>query len=109
MKVLFSPDVRLYFRELSEMLIEKEYLGFEDAAIQYVRELIFDIRDTLDNRLKSPAPAYFARYGKDLYYAVFKRDNNTQWYVFFEIYVKEETYVVTFIGNNHTIAQYIRE
>lgn len=109
MKVLFSPDVRLYFRELSELLIEEEYFGFEDAAIQYVRELFFDIRDTLDNRLKHPSPAYFTRYGKDLSYAVFKRNNNTQWYVFFETYVKERTYVVTFIGNNHTIARYIRE
>jgi hypothetical protein len=107
-KVLFSPEVRLYFRELSELLIKKEYVGFEDAAIRYVRELIFDIQDTLGNRLKHPAPPYFDRYGKNLYYAVFKKNNNTQWYVFFETYLEEKTYVVTFIGNNHTIAQYIR-
>jgi hypothetical protein len=108
MRVLFSPEVRLYFRELSELLIEKEYVGFEDTAIQYVRELIFNIQDTLENRLKHPAPPYFDRYGKDLHYAVFKRNNNTQWYVFFETYEEEKTYVITFIGNNHTIAQYIR-
>jgi len=32
---------------MEEILYEKEYFGFEDSAIQYVRELIFEIRDTL--------------------------------------------------------------
>ena len=44
MKVLFPPLVRLCFQEMGEILYEKEYFGIEDSAIQYVRELIFEIR-----------------------------------------------------------------
>lgn len=40
MKVLFLPEVRTYFRELSEILFQKDYFGFEEYAINYVRELI---------------------------------------------------------------------
>ncbi|MDH6311433.1 hypothetical protein M2137_000183 [Parabacteroides sp. PFB2-10] len=38
MKVLFAPQVRSYFRELIETLFEKEYFGFEESAVLYVRE-----------------------------------------------------------------------
>jgi hypothetical protein len=61
-------------------LFEKEYFGFEDAAVKYVRELIHEIRDALPNRLKRPVPAHFNQYGKDMYYAVFKKNKNTQWF-----------------------------
>jgi len=37
MKVLFSPLVRSCFQEMEEILYEKEYFGFENSAIQYVR------------------------------------------------------------------------
>ena len=43
MKVLFLPEVRQYLKELQEILFEKEYFGFEEAAVQYVRDLIFDL------------------------------------------------------------------
>ena len=36
MKVLFLPEVRQYLKELQNTLFEKEYLGFEDAAVQTV-------------------------------------------------------------------------
>ena len=47
MKVLFLPEVRTYFRELSEILFQKDYFGFEEYAINYMRELIFDIESHL--------------------------------------------------------------
>lgn len=78
MKVLFSSQVRSYFRKLGDILFEKEYFGFEDSAIGYVRTLIFEIRDTLPNRTKRSAPKYFDRYGKDMYYSIFKKSKNTQ-------------------------------
>ena len=56
MKVLFLPEVRTYFRELSEILFQKDYFGFEEYAINYVRELIFDIESSLPRKLSKPAP-----------------------------------------------------
>ena len=50
MKVLFLPEIRQYLKELQELLFEKEYFGFEESAVQYVRDLIFDIEETLPMR-----------------------------------------------------------
>lgn len=105
MKVIFSPQVRIYFQELEDILFEKEYFGFEDSAILYVRELFYEIRDTLPNRQKKKAPSYFNRYGKGMYYSVFKKNNNTSWYVFF--HYEDDIYYIRYIGNNHTCSQYL--
>lgn len=82
MKVLFLPEVRQYFKELEDILFEKEYFGFEDSAVQYVRELIFDIENSLPARMEKKAPPYFNRYGKNMCYASFRKNKATQWYVF---------------------------
>ncbi len=105
MKVLFLPEVREYFRELAEILHKKNYFGFEETAIQYAEDLFNDIADTLPNKAKKTAPAYFDRYGKSMFYAVFKKNKHTQWYVFFNIYVDNEVYLVRYMSNNHMIAQ----
>lgn len=109
MKVLFLPEVRLYFQELQDILFEKEYFGFEESAVQYVRDLIFDIEATLPERVSKIAPPYFNRYGKELRYASFRKNRNTQWYVFFNKYREngEVIYLVRYISNNHMIAQYL--
>ena len=109
MKVLFLPEVRMYFQELQDILFEKEYFGFEESAVQYVRDLIFDIEATLPERLSKIAPPYFNRYGKELRYASFRKNRNTQWYVFFNKYREngEVIYLVRYISNNHMIAQYL--
>lgn len=109
MKVLFLPEVRMYFQELQDILFEKEYFGFEESAVQYVRDLIFDIEATLPERVSKIAPPYFNRYGKELRYASFRKNRNTQWYVFFNKYREngEVIYLVRYISNNHMIAQYL--
>ena len=81
MKVLFLPEVRQYLKELQEILFEKEYFGFEEAAVQYVRDLIFDIEETLPIRASKEAPAYFNRYGGGMRYAVFRNNRHTQRYI----------------------------
>lgn len=107
MKVLFSPEVRTYFKDLEKILLEKGYFVFEESAIRYVRELIFEIRDKLPTSAKHPAPPYFDLYGKDMYYSSFRKNKATQWYAFFSMYKdenKETVYIVRFISNNHMIA-----
>ncbi|MDO5665833.1 MAG: hypothetical protein Q4G63_11340 [Bacteroidia bacterium] len=83
MKVLFSPEVEDYLFELSETLYKKGYFGFKDSAVAYVRNLVLEIKNTLPISTKRPAPPYFERYRKNLYYASFRTNKNSQWYAFF--------------------------
>jgi histone deacetylase complex regulatory component SIN3 len=94
---------------LKKILFENEYFGFEDAAQKYVDELFDDITKNLHVHIKKRAPKYFDKYGKGMYYAGFRKNKNTQWYVFFRLYRKNEEniYQIRYIANNHTIAQYL--
>lgn len=107
MKVLFLPEVEEYLVELTDILYQKEYFGFKENAIQYITELVQEIVVSLPTKHKKLAPTYFGRYGDDLHYSSFKRNQNTQWYVFFTIYEKEQVCLVRYMGTNHTIAQYL--
>jgi hypothetical protein len=73
MRVLFLPEIRDYFRELAKILYEKDYFGFEEAAIQYAEDLFNSIANTLPNKVKKTAPAYFDRYEKGMFYAVYQK------------------------------------
>ena len=109
MNVLFLPKVFEYFENLAKILHKKGYFVFRETARQYVTELVNDIKTNLPTRLHRPAPKYFDKYGKNMEYAVFKKNRHTHWYVFFRTYWKngEEIYQVRYIGNNHTVAQYL--
>lgn len=109
MKVIALQEVRKYLMELIHTLYEKEYFGFEENAQKYVEELFFDIKTNLPMKLKKPAPAYFERYGKKMLYSTFRKNKTTQWYVFFNVYQKDDeiTFVIRYISNNHVIAQYL--
>lgn len=106
MKVLFLPEIREYFNELTDILFEKKYFSFLDSAEKYTEELFNDIKNTLPISPKRRAPEYFARYGHNMFYSVFKKNNQTEWYVFFNIYEKNgnRIYLVRYISNNHVIA-----
>ena len=71
MRVLFLPKIREYFRELAQTLYEKEYFGFEESALKYVDDLFEDISMNLPKRQKKPAPHYFDRYGKGMFFRCF--------------------------------------
>ena len=102
MKIIFSPEVEEYLFELVKILYEKEYFGFRESAVQYVTELILEIRDGLGTSLKRIAP----KYGENLHYASFRKNKTTQWFVFFSTYDNdgEIIYLVRYISNNHMIA-----
>ena len=105
MQIIFDPNVREYLKEVSEILYEKEYFGFAENAIEYIDSLISDISKTLHLCVRKPAPPYFSRYGKELFYSVFKKNDNTQWYVFFNY--EDDIYLIRYIGNNHIVAQFL--
>lgn len=105
MKVLFAPEVEEDLYELIEVLVEKEYLGTYPFAISYVEDLIADIQQNIQTKLKKKAPAFFERYGKNMLYVTYQRNPNTTWYIFFS--VDEDTYFIKYITNNHVSGQYI--
>ena len=109
MKVIALPEVQQYLQSLKKILFEQEYFGFEDASQKYVDELFSDMKANLPTKLHKPAPAYFNKYGKGLYYAVFPKNKRTQWYAFFRMYRKdgEIYYQIRYVANNHTVAQYL--
>ena len=109
MSVIFIPEARTYMRNLIIILYEKGYFGFHDSSRKYVIELHNDIITNLPILPSKPAPTYFDKYGKDMYYVSFRKNKQTQWYVFFRIYQErgELIYQVRYIGNNHTVAQYL--
>jgi len=109
MKVLLLPEVREYFQELQQILYEKHYFGFEEEAQRYTDELLDEILTHLPYRVHKPAPKYFDQYGKNMEYAMFKKNRRTSWYVFFTTYIEnnEEIYLIRYIANNHTVAQHL--
>ena len=58
MKVVFAPEVEEDLYELIEVLIEKEYLGTYPFAISYVEDLISDIQQNINSKLKKKAPVF---------------------------------------------------
>lgn len=105
MKVLFAPEVEEDLYELIDVLVEKEYLGTYPFAISYVEDLVADIQQNIQSKLKKKAPAFFERYGKNMLYVTYQRNPNTTWYIFFS--VDEDTYFIKYITNNHVSGQYI--
>ena len=109
MKVIVIPEVYDFLENLVILLYEKDYFGFEETARKYVDELYLDITTNLSTRVKKRAPAYFDKYGKGMYYTVFKKSKRTSWYAFFRIYEVngEIIYQIRYIANNHTVARHL--
>ena len=109
MKVLFLPKVQDYLDSLIPILYEKEYFSFEESAVRYIDELRKDIETHLPKTQHKPAPPYFSKYGKGMYYATFRKNKQTSWYAFFTKYNEnsDTVYLVRYIANNHTVAQYL--
>ena len=109
MKVLFLPEVQEYYDNLEQILYERGYFSFPDTSKKYVKELVDDIKMSLPKVQHKPAPPYFNKYGKGMYYAIFRKNNQTAWYAFFTKYNEngDTIYLVRYIANNHTVAQYL--
>jgi len=109
MKVVFIPEMVDFFEKLAWILYEKGYFGGYEWARKYVDELNFDIKTNLPEKQHRPAPAYYNKYGHDLYYAVFKKNRRTSYYAFFSKYDDngQIVYLVCYIGNNHTDAHHL--
>ena len=110
-QVLALPEVRSYFAELMQILYNEGYFSFEANAIEYVTNLFTDIEQNLPTKSRKPAPDHFQKYGKNLFYASFRKSRHTQWYVFFTIHTDAlsdtQTFLIRYVSNNHMISQYL--
>ena len=89
MNVIFLQKVRKHFESLVPVLYENGYFSYLEESQKYVDDLFDDIAENLPTRLHKPAPPYFDKYGKNMFYAVFKNNRNTSWYVFFKMSRKD--------------------
>lgn len=109
--IISVPKVRKYFNDLVPILYKKHYFGFESDARQYVKDLFADIEQNLSNKPIKPAPKHFEKYGKNLYFASFKKNKQTTWYVFFTIHPDEtndtKIFLIRYVSNNYVIAKYL--
>ena len=117
MNVLFTSEVSKHIDFLIPFLYEMGYFHNKEKSRKYFKELIDDIKKNLPILQHNPAPPYFYKYLKNkehaenLEYTTFRKNKTTSWYAFFTTYEDEETgddiYLVHYIANNHTIAQYL--
>ena len=73
-KVVAAQEVKKYLNNLIAILHKKEYFGFRESARKYVIELLREIETDLPKVQHKPAPLYFDRYGKGMYYAIFRKN-----------------------------------
>ena len=90
---------------------KKDISVFKNTADKYVADLFYDIEINLPKLRHRPAPIYYNKYGKGMYYACFTKNKRTTWYAFVTKYKKngEIIYLVRYIGNNHTDAHHLYE
>lgn len=106
MKVAFHPLVIDYLEELTFKLYEKDYFGFYDAACEYVDKMVDDISSNIHIKAHQKAPAYFNKYGKNMFYISYQPNEQTTWYIFFN--VNDDRYLIRYITNNHTSGHLIK-
>ena len=105
MKVIYHKQVVVYLNELVDVLFEQNYFGFKESARDYVDWILDRIEDNIAVSPSKPAPKYFSKYGKNLFYISLKRNSQTTWYVFFNR--EADLFQVCLISNNHLIVQYL--
>ena len=107
MKVVVKQSVETYLLELIETLFEKKYFSYKQNAIEYVDKITNFIEKKLVYSHKRKAPLSFHKYGKDLYYVVYKANQNTYWYIYFAVI--NDVYLICHIRNNYSFEQTIKK
>ncbi len=94
-KVIILPEVTDKLNELIEILFKEGYFGFKDSAVKYVISIHSFIQSIPQQKRK---PTINDRLGS--FYCKYKANQHTTWYICFD--VKNETYLVKNIFNNHS-------
>ena len=105
MQVRYLPEVEIYLFELIELLFNQNYFSFPDQAVSYVFKIRQYIESSITTVYKRKAPDYFAKYGENMSYLVYKANPNTSWYIFFQ--QQADVFLIRYITNNHFSAHYL--
>jgi hypothetical protein len=96
-QIVTSPQVEHYLNNRVDILYYKEYFGFIENAEKYVDRLTGDIEKHLIHKTHKTTPKRLLKRG--IYYAAFRINKHTTWYVFFD--KKGNRYFIEYITNNH--------
>lgn len=96
--IIYSPEVKIYFIELIDVLFEKEYFGFPESAEEYVNK----IREFIEQKIGFYPPKNthleLLKFGEK--YIRYESNSNTSWYIFYSQI--DHTYFIKLISNNHS-------
>lgn len=106
MKVAYHPLVIDYLEALAFELYKQGYFGFYDSACEYVDKIIDDVNSSIHIKVRKKAPSYFNKYGKNMSYISYQPNNQTTWYIFFN--VDNDRYLIRYITNNHASGHLIK-
>lgn len=104
-KVRYSVSVELQLKESIDQLVERGYFSEEDYAVNYIRDLVTYFQLNLDHLTAFAAPDYFARYGTNLKYAIYRKSNRTTWYAFFQ--ETPDALTIVYLANNHLMGHHM--
>ena len=104
-KVRYSVEVELQLKESIDQLVERGYFSEEDYAVSYIRDLVTYFQLNLDHLTAFAAPEFFARYGNNLRYAIYRKSSRTTWYAFFK--ETPEALTIVYLANNHLMGHHM--
>lgn len=104
--ISFHPLVADYLDELGKSLFDAGCFGFRENAITYVTEMVRYVSRHIGQLPAMIAPPYFARYGDNLKYILYRPNRTTTWYIFFQ--QQGNHYLIRHITNNHREGQFLR-
>ncbi len=104
-QVRYSVEVELQLRDSIDQLVERGYFSEEDYAVSYIRDLVTYFQLNLDHLTAFDAPDYFARYGSNLKYAIYRKSSRTTWYAFFN--ETPEALTIVYLANNHLMGHHM--
>jgi len=103
-EIKFDKTALLFLEDLANILLIKEYFSFTETADAYIDDLVAFVLENIDTFPHKPAPSFFSKYGKNLLYIPYNRNNRTTWYILFE--KSPSHYLIRYITNNHVAGQY---
>ena len=99
-EIKYHKDVLLFLDELMDILIDKGYFSFYERSVEYVEDLVYYVKKYINLQPHRKAPAYFSKYGNNLFYITYPKSKRTTWYILFQ--KTEQHFFIRHITNNHT-------
>jgi len=103
-EIKYHKNVLIFFDELMDILIEEGYFSFYEYSANYIEDLVNYVKDNITIKNHKPAPAYFSKYGSNMFYITYNSNKRTTWYILFQ--KTNSLFFIRYITNNHVAGQY---